>query len=113
MPEESTAFFARSPAFTIGRAPSRAERWTGTSSKSPESIRTVASYPSSPDELLKSGWLLGGNVITGRAAVVEVAIKEGRIVLLGFRVQHRAQSHGTFKLLFNSLLISDIEAKAN
>mgnify|MGYP001306334390 FL=1 len=110
MPEESTAFFARSPAFTIGRAPSRAERWTGTSSKSPESIRTVASYPSSPDELLKSGWLLGGNVIAGRAAVVEVAIKEGRIVLLGFRVQHRAQSHGTFKLLFNSLLISDIEA---
>jgi hypothetical protein len=110
MPEESTAFFARSPAFSIGRAPSRAERWTGTSSKSPESIRTVASYPSSPDELLKSGWLLGGNVIAGRAAVVEVAIKEGRIVLLGFRVQHRAQSHGTFKLLFNSLLISDIEA---
>ena len=110
MPEESTAFFSRSPAFTIGRAPSRSERWTGTRSPSPEAIRTVASYPSSPDELLKSGWLLGGNVIAGRAAVVEVAIEEGRIVLLGFRVQHRAQSHGTFKLLFNSLLIGAIEA---
>ena len=49
-------------------------------------------------------------MIAGRAAVVEVAIEDGRIVLLGFRVQHRAQSHGTFKLLFNSLLIGAIEA---
>jgi hypothetical protein len=28
----------------------------------------------------------------------------GRIVLLGIHVQHRAQTYGTFKLLFNNLI---------
>jgi hypothetical protein len=54
-------------------------------------------------ELLQSGWLLGEGVIAKKAAAVSVAHGEGRIVLLGFRPQHRDQTHGTFKLVFNAL----------
>ncbi len=57
--------------------------------------------------VLMSGWLEGEQTIAGRAAAVEARVNEGRIVLLGFRAQHRAQSLGTFRLLFNALYVSE------
>jgi hypothetical protein len=70
----------------------------------PESanVKRVASYVDR--NVLLSGWLLGEDVIAGKAAVVSVKHGAGKVVLLGFRVQHRAQTHGTFKFLFNSLV---------
>ena len=56
-------------------------------------------------DLLRSGWLLGEQVIAEKAAMVSVEHGQGRVVLIGFRAQHRAQTHGTFKLVFNALLL--------
>jgi len=55
-------------------------------------------------DLLQSGWLIGEQVIAKKAAAVSVKHGQGRVVLLGFRAQNRAQTHGTFKLVFNALL---------
>lgn len=55
-------------------------------------------------DVLQSGWLLGEAVIAKKAAMVSVELGKGKVVLIGFRAQHRAQTHGTFKLVFNTLV---------
>ena len=67
-----------------------------------QSVQTIAKFATS--NVLQSGWLLGEQVIAGKAAMVSVPYGQGRVVLIGFRAQHRAQAHGTYKLLFNSLV---------
>ena len=94
MPADSAAFFMQSPAFEV--------RPGGL-----ESVRSVAAYPAR--DVLMSGSALGERVIAGQAAVVEATVDRGRLVLLGFPAQHRGQPHGTFKLLFNSLLLGASE----
>jgi hypothetical protein len=64
--------------------------------------KVVAAYP--PDEILMSGWLLGQEYLSRKAAVVDTKWKDGRIFLIGIRCQSRAQSHGTYKFLLNALL---------
>jgi hypothetical protein len=59
--------------------------------------------------LLESGWVRGEKLLMDQPAIVEVKYGDGQIVLLGFRVQHRAQPHGTFPLLFNAIQRSTLQ----
>ncbi|HHY11823.1 MAG TPA: peptidase M14 family protein [Firmicutes bacterium] len=64
--------------------------------------RVIAEYPDKG--LLQSGWLTGEKLIAKKPCVMLAKCGEGEVVLFGFRPLFRAQTHGTFKLLFNCLL---------
>ena len=68
-----------------------------------ERARSVARYVDG--DPLRSGWLLGPQFVAGKSALVDVRLGKGRVVLFGFRTQHRAQTWGTFKFLFNAILL--------
>jgi hypothetical protein len=57
---------------------------------------------------LRSGYIQGAEHLYGDVGAATVATGEGTLVLLPLRVQRRAQTHGTFKLLFNALMNSVI-----
>jgi hypothetical protein len=65
-------------------------------------VRRIVTYKDR--DILQSGWLLGEEAIANKAAVVSVKHGEGTVLLIGFRAQHRTQTHGTFKLVFNALM---------
>jgi hypothetical protein len=67
-----------------------------------EQVEVIATYAAR--DVLQSGWLIGESIIAKKAAMISVAHGAGRVVLIGFRPQHRAQTHGTYKLVFNALL---------
>jgi hypothetical protein len=90
MPEEGLLLFWYSQAFEI--APTDAN----------EDYQVVVRFPER--DLLQSGWLIGEAHLAKKAAMVSAKYGQGRVVLIGFRAQARAQTHGTFKLLFNALV---------
>jgi hypothetical protein len=96
MPQEAAVFFADSPAFQI--LPALEEK---------DAPQAVAKY--SAKEIVLSGWMLGESYLQNKAAAVEVPFGNGRIILLGFRVQHRGQTKATFKLLFNAIFSSAVQ----
>ncbi len=67
-------------------------------------VKAVATYPEFNP--LMSGWLEGEKRIRQKTALLETPLGEGRVILFGFKPQHRGQSHGTFKLLFNAIYYS-------
>ncbi|MEP7133275.1 MAG: hypothetical protein ABI914_08910, partial [Acidobacteriota bacterium] len=91
LPEDAAVFADAPIAFQTAVPGAEMERWV------------LASYPSDPRDILLSGWIRGEDRLARRAAAVAMTYGKGRIVLLGFRAQHRAQTHGTYPFLFNAL----------
>jgi hypothetical protein len=86
LPETLPAYFINSSAFTAA----------------PEAnVRVIARY--AKENVLLSGWLLGEDKLQGQIALAEVSVGKGRVVLFGFRPQHRGQTWGTLPFIWNAL----------
>ena len=83
MPRDAAVMFVNGPAFQVVEGD------------------TVARFPRYNP--LLSGWLIGQEKLHGRAALACVSLGKGRVVLMGYRPQFRAQARGTYKTLFNAL----------
>ncbi len=79
---DSAIFFRRSPVFSVKEGES------------------VIQYPA---HTLLSGWATGQQYLTHESALVDVPFGKGRVILIGFPAQYRAQSHGSFRYLFNAI----------
>ncbi|MFN0206562.1 MAG: M14 metallopeptidase family protein [Planctomycetota bacterium] len=96
MPETVAGFFSSNVAFKTSPSNLNFKR------------SILFSYPDA-GPLLLSGHIKGEEKLYGAAGAVELQIGKGRIVLFGLRVQHRAQTDATFKMLFNAILESSRE----
>jgi hypothetical protein len=74
----------------------------------PISIRPRVILRFAPEkELLVSGMLAGGSELAGKAAVVDVPVGRGHVVMFANNPMWRHQTHGSFSLLFNAILNYD------
>ena len=91
MPAEIAAFFDAPIAFDTMPPPADIQR------------TVIAWYPENAKDILVSGYARGAERLERKAAAVAFTKGKGKIVMFGFRVQFRAQTEGTFQLLFNAI----------
>lgn len=58
-------------------------------------------------ELFVSGMLAGGAELAGKAAIVDVPVGKGHVVMFANNPMWRHETHGSFSLLFNAILNFD------
>ncbi len=97
-PSRVSGYFVNSQAFDLLDGD---RRDSARSSARRYPARVVARYADTL--LLESGYLQGEQFLADKAAVVDVTYGQGHVVLFGFRVQHRAHTYGTYRLLFNAI----------
>ena len=89
MYKDTDAYFINSSAFEITRPAKDNE------------VYVIARY--AKDNLLRSGWLRGEDKLKDGIALAVYPMGKGRIVLFGFRPQHRGQTWGTFPFIWNAI----------
>ena len=85
-PEDVAAYFINSSAYEISDT---------------SHVHSIARY--AQNDALLSGWMLGEKYLNGKTALAEADYGKGKIILFGFRPQHRGQTWGTFHFIFNAL----------
>ncbi|HKG46676.1 MAG TPA: M14 family metallopeptidase [Pyrinomonadaceae bacterium] len=86
LPSSLPAYFINSSAYTAA---------------ADANVRVIARY--AKENVLLSGWLLGEDRLRGQIALAEVGVGKGRIVIFGFRPQHRGQAWATLPFIWNAL----------
>jgi hypothetical protein len=94
LPKEIPVFVDGATAFQTVPPGPEVQRWD------------LASYPEDERDILLSGWIAGADKLMRRSAAVAATFGKGKLVLLGFRPQFRAQTHATFPFLFNAIFWS-------
>jgi hypothetical protein len=103
MQSEASASFQRSRSFRKIAPTRKGEGGNEKTTPFPSpDVQEVAKYASK--DLLMSGWAKGQDrYLKDKSAMLNVGYGKGRVILFGFRPQFRGQTHGTYKLLFNSI----------
>ena len=103
MQAETAASFSRSRAFKRVIKQRKGEGGNEDTKKAPEpKVEIIVRYAKS--DILMSGWAKGQDkYLKNNAALMDVTLGEGNIILFGFRPQFRGQPRGTYKLIFNAI----------
>jgi len=90
MKNNADVYFDESPVFNITPA-----------AQSKGTIQPIAWFAS--DKTLRSGWAWGQSYLKDGVAAFSAAMGKGKLIACGPEITFRAQTHGTFKLVFNQL----------
>jgi hypothetical protein len=66
--------------------------------------RVVLRFNTNEKDLLISGMLAGGSELAGKAAVVDIPVGKGHVVMFANNPMWRHQTQGSFFLLFNAAM---------
>jgi hypothetical protein len=89
MNEDTDVYFDTNPVFKL--RPEAKEK----------GVRPLAWFPTATP--LRSGWAWGQQYLKDGVAAFEAPVGRGRLLVFGPEITFRAQTHGTFKQLFNAL----------
>ena len=76
--------------------------------------RIVVQFPAQADDMLLSGTLAGGEVLSNRPTVIDSPIGQGHVVMFAIRPFWRWQTQGTYIMGFNAIMNwNDLDAGKN
>jgi hypothetical protein len=88
MKSTAIVMFSNSPSFTL----------------SDSNVKPIARY--AEGNPLRSGWILGPEFLQNTVAIAEADVGSGKLFLFAPEITFRGQSWGTFRLLFNAILLA-------